>query len=139
MLRRPPSSTHTCTLFPYTTLCRSQVLSVMSQAWPLSCQRLGGLPLSTLTDTEPTHSKLKLSFSALARSGSATGLGGSAAGHWVGASLLGTERKVPSRTGPLRNDNSSPAGGALIARQIRMPGPSQYSLPNGRGSMGLPS
>src|SRR3989338_2600382 len=111
----------------------------MSQALPLICHRLGGLPLSTFTDTDSTHSKLKLSFSALARSGSATGLAGSAAGHAVGASVLATERNVPKRTGPLRRDNSSPAGGALIARHIRMPGPSQYSLPSGRGSTGLPS
>src|SRR5471032_2308466 len=110
----------------------------MSQAWPLICHRLGGL-LSTFTETDPTHSKLKLSFSALARSGSAIGLAGNAGGHSVAVSVLATERKVPRRTGPLRIDSSSPAGGALIARQIRMPGPSQYSLPNGRGSTGLPS
>ncbi|MNE32447.1 hypothetical protein D3C80_1260600 [compost metagenome] len=97
----------------------------MSQALPLICQRLGGLPLSVLTETEPTHSKLKLSFSALARSGSAIGLAGSAGGQSPGASLLATERRVPRRTGPSRSDNSSPAGGILIARQIRMPGPNQ--------------
>ncbi|MOA08087.1 hypothetical protein D3C78_1278260 [compost metagenome] len=75
----------------------------------------------------------------MAMSGSAIGLAGSAGGHSVGASLLATERKVPRRTGPLRSANSSPAAGALIARQMRMPGPSQYSLPSGRGSIGLPS
>src|SRR5471030_1824212 len=105
----------------------AQVLSVISQALPLICQRLGGWPLSTVTETEPTHSKLKLSFSAFARSGSATGLAGRAFGQSVAAPLPATERKVARRTGPLRRDSSSPAAGALIARQMRIPGPSQYS------------
>ncbi|MNJ69873.1 hypothetical protein D3C77_662740 [compost metagenome] len=97
----------------------------MSQALPLICHRLGGAPFSVFTDTDPTHSKLKLIFSALARSGSATGLAGNAGGQSPGASLLATERRVPRRTEPSRREISSPAGGILIARQIRMPGPSQ--------------
>ncbi|MNH21044.1 hypothetical protein D3C79_808360 [compost metagenome] len=103
----------------------AQVLSVMSQAWPLICHRLGGLPWSVPTETLPAHSKLKLSFSAFSRSGSAIGLGGNAGGHSPGASLLATERKVPRRTKPSRREISSPAWGMRMARQMRIPGPSQ--------------
>ncbi|MNI71927.1 hypothetical protein D3C73_1278360 [compost metagenome] len=92
-----------------------------------------------MTETLPTHSKLKFSFSAFSRSGSATGFGGKAGGQSLGASLLGTERKVPKRTKPSRREISSPASGMRIARQIRMPGPSQYSSSSTRGVTGLPS
>src|SRR3546814_20866773 len=34
MIRRPPRSTRTDTLFPYTTLCRSHPAAVRYPAWP---------------------------------------------------------------------------------------------------------
>ena len=49
------------------------------------------------------------------------------------------QRSVASRSGPLRKDSSVPASGTFSARSIRMPGPSQYSLPSGIGATGCPS
>ncbi|MNP52627.1 hypothetical protein D3C76_1470340 [compost metagenome] len=89
------------------------------------CHRVGGRSWSLVTETFAAHSKLKLSFSAFSRSGSAIGFGGSAGGHSPGASLLATERRVPRRTKPSRREISSPASGMRMARQMRMPGPSQ--------------
>src|SRR3546814_8162349 len=37
MIRRPPRSTRTDTLFPYTTLFRSAVLNIKVVAWTLGC------------------------------------------------------------------------------------------------------
>ena len=50
---------------------------------------------------------------------------GSGAGQSPATSRLLTDRKLASRSGPLRSESSSPAGGTFSARSMRMPGPSQ--------------
>src|SRR3546814_13162230 len=49
MIRRPPRSTRTDTLFPYTTLFRSQ-------AWPNICQAMRGRKFLDLADVPPPQS-----------------------------------------------------------------------------------
>src|SRR5690606_24851721 len=111
----------------------------MSQAWPVICQKVNGPPCSTFADSAPAHSKLKRRVSARARSGSGTGLAGSAGGQAPAASDEATAFRVARRNGPLRTGTSVPAAGTRMARSVRMPGPSQSSLSSGRGALGVPS
>src|SRR3546814_3986588 len=45
MIRRPPRATRTDTLFPYTTLCRSQTPAAQGRESPAPCARVSGLRL----------------------------------------------------------------------------------------------